>query len=145
MRSGGTPISRFTCVLQKIKGFNCHNPELNRVEQSRTTWSGSIIGKINHTTPPPPCDYFFDQYRQVQSIVVRYGVAKCTLGLSGVWGCINSLLFSMHFPSVLFLLVLFVRKLYEQSCIFSLQFLTVKCTIVNMKSSYHAVIFDLIF
>ena len=28
----------------------CQNPELKRVEQSRTTRSGSIIGKINQAT-----------------------------------------------------------------------------------------------
>ena len=44
---------------RNAEGYS-HNLELNRVEQSRTAWSGSIIGKINHTTSLTS-DYFFDQ------------------------------------------------------------------------------------
>ena len=54
------------------------SPELDNID-----WGGSIIAKINHHTTTPhhttPCDYFFDQYRQVSSSVVQYRVAQCNL------------------------------------------------------------------
>ena len=45
-----------------------------RAEQSITTWSGSIIAKLYHTTTTlPPSDYFFYQSRVEQSLISRSG------------------------------------------------------------------------
>ena len=51
-----------------------YSPELNKLD-----WGGSIIAKINHHTTPShttPCDYFFDQNRQVWSNVVQFRVEQ---------------------------------------------------------------------
>ena len=51
-----------------------YSPELNNLD-----WGGSIITKIDHHTTPhqaTPCDYFFDQNRQVWSNVVQFRVEQ---------------------------------------------------------------------
>ena len=58
--------------VESIIATTQYSPELNNLD-----WGGSIITKLNHhhhhTTP---CDYFFDQYRQVWSNLVRFRVAQ---------------------------------------------------------------------